>query len=823
MPHQDWIRVLRGVGLVAEHVVKNAKPVEEQSRRALSHAVDLISMTPQVASQVIQQQQFAQASSETVPQSEDVTVRPTYTGDETPVQPSPVVAAPAPAPPAAAAPITTFTTATEIQPEVKAAPFTAPAPSTPEMPISAVKELRRVEPPRPAPVQLESLLSPAANKEWTEKHVPSSPLARIVGFGALAARLAVGTATAVIQNQAAAPNEKKTIHQAFVSDQNAERLADALCTMRGAALKLGQMLSIQDENLIPPQLAAALDRVRQNAHIMPKSQLFAQLTKEWGEEWRDQFESFDEVPLAAASIGQVHKAVLKSGEVVAVKIQYPGVAESIASDLLNLKRLVTYMNVFPKGLYIDEVIRVGQEELTEECNYSQEAENQIKFKQLIDEYELSKNFIVPQVYTDLSTNRILTTGFIAGVPLDKIVPLSQEIRNHVARQLLQLTIHELFVWRFMQTDPNWSNFLYDPETGKIGLIDFGAARQYPQDFVETYFDIVWGAAQLDGKKMMDASFKLGFLTGDESKDMLAAHEAAGMVVGEPFASHEPFDFYGSQLTLRLAKHTEMFVKGRLTPPPREVYSLHRKLAGAFLMCIKLKAVIPCRDVLEDFRNAWDDDMVAPPMVYEGKEELGLRSGQGVLKFANGDTYVGDFAKGFRHGRGVYTFMHGTRVYDGEWQRSLRHGKGKEVWRQGELILWSYDGAFVKDKKHGFGIERKATQGTYSGYFVNGVKEGSGVMTLPNGNTYDGQWKGGRMCGLGKYVRQADGSSYDGMWINGLHHGRGRAISKDEIYDGMWKEGLKHGEGFVVVNAKQRHGVWEKGQRIKWTSAEMLIK
>ncbi|RHY77968.1 hypothetical protein DYB38_010302, partial [Aphanomyces astaci] len=125
------------------------------------------------------------------------------------------------------------------------------------------------------------------------------------------------------------------------------------------------------------------------------------------------------------------------------------------------------------------------------------------------------------------------------------------IRNHVARQLLQLTIHELFVWRFMQTDPNWSNFLYDPESGKIGLIDFGAARAYPKEFVDTYFDIVWGAAQLDAKAMMDSSFKLGFLTG------------------------------------------------RLTPPPREVYSLHRKLAGAFLMCIKLKAVIPCRDVLED--------------------------------------------------------------------------------------------------------------------------------------------------------------------------------------------------------------------------------
>ncbi|KAF0689517.1 Aste57867_19020 [Aphanomyces stellatus] len=217
--------------------------------------------------------------------------------------------------------------------------------------------------------------------------------------------------------------------------------------------------------------------------------------------------------------------------------------------------------------------------------------------------------------------------------------------------------------------------------------------------------------------------------------------------------------------------------------------------------------------------------MGPPadVVYDGSEENGLRSGSGTLMFANGDSYVGEFLRGFRHGRGTYTYLKGARVYEGEWRRSLRHGHGKEVWRHGERIVWSYDGAYVDDKKHGVGVERKATQGTYSGTFVNDVKEGSGVMTWPNGDTYDGQWQDGRMCGVGKHTRQADGSTYDGMWIHGLRHGRGRAVSKDEIYDGMWKEGKRHGEGFVIVHAKQRHGVWDKGQRVKWTSAETMIK
>ncbi|ETV99452.1 Atypical/ABC1/ABC1-A protein kinase, variant 2 [Aphanomyces invadans] len=494
---QDWIRVLRGVGLVAEQVAKNAKPLEEQSKRALTHAAELISLAPQLLT--------------TIPSAAPGTATqgPTATGFEANQLPTDATSADESSLKdfAFAPPCESIESLPEAVTKANAHQVTPAAPVAPPTPAP----VQLYTPPRPQPTQLEALLPSAEAKEWTEKHVPSSPLARIVGFGALAARLAVGTATAVIQNQGS--SDKKSIHQAFVSDANAERLADALCTMRGAALKLGQMLSIQDENLISPQLATALDRVRQNAHIMPKSQLIAQLTQEWGPDWRDRFESFVDVPLAAASIGQVHKATLISGDVVAVKVQYPGVADSISSDLLNLKRLVTYMNVFPKGLYIDEIIRVGQEELTAECNYAQEAENQTIFKELVDSYELSRHFVVPKVYANLSTNRILTTSFIEGVPLDKIAPLSQEIRNHVARQLLQLTIHELFVWRFMQTDPNWSNFLYDPQSGKIGLIDFGAARAYPKEFVDTYFDIVWGAAQLDGKTMMDASLKLGFLTG----------------------------------------------------------------------------------------------------------------------------------------------------------------------------------------------------------------------------------------------------------------------------------------------------------------------
>ena len=177
-----------------------------------------------------------------------------------------------------------------------------------------------------------------------ERSVPSSQLSRMLGFSSLAFRMAAGSA---VDNMTKLVSGDKP--DSSMSDENAERLAEALCRMRGAALKLGQMLSIQDDGILPPALSKALDRVRQNADYMPKRQLEYQLTSQLGKDWRSKLHSFEEIPIAAASIGQVHRAKLLDGTEVAMKVQYPGVAESIASDLSNLKRLVTMTNLLPAG------------------------------------------------------------------------------------------------------------------------------------------------------------------------------------------------------------------------------------------------------------------------------------------------------------------------------------------------------------------------------------------------------------------------------------------------------------------------------------------
>ncbi|KAI9181088.1 hypothetical protein LWI28_011329 [Acer negundo] len=445
----------------------------------------------------------------------------------------------------------------------------------------------------------EAAVSPLTEKRRRprERKVPSTPISRLLGFAGLGAGLAWGTiqeSTKRIVYGTPNSQDKQSALSPFLSDKNAERLAHALCRMRGAALKIGQMLSIQDESLVPAPILAALDIVRQGADVMPKWQLDQVLDAELGPGWQSKLTSFDYDPLAAASIGQVHRAVTKDGMQVAIKIQYPGVADSIESDIQNVKILLDYTNLIPKGLYLDSAMKVAKEELSRECDYVLESANQKRFRKMLSG---ANGFYVPIVVDNLSCKRVLTTELVSGIPIDKVAQLNQDTRNYVGKKLLELTLRELFVFRFMQTDPNWSNFLYDESTKTINLIDFGAARDYPKIFVDNYLRMVFACANGDRDQVIEMSRRLGFLTGMENEIMLEAHVQAGFVVGLPFSKPGGYDFRASNITQSVSNLGATMLRHRLTPPPDEVYSLHRKLSGAFLACMKLGSVVPCREIL----------------------------------------------------------------------------------------------------------------------------------------------------------------------------------------------------------------------------------
>jgi aarF domain-containing kinase len=337
---------------------------------------------------------------------------------------------------------------------------------------------------------------------------------------------------------------------------------------------------------------------------MPHSQLIKILKAEYGKSWKEQFQEFDESPFAAASIGQVHQAILQSGKKVAVKVQYPGVATSIDSDLNNLKRVFEYFKIFPKGLYIDDLIKNIGNELRMECDYIQEGEKQMLFKNLLKE---NKNYYVPEIVKEFSTKLILCSEFVNGVNVDELDGeiYSQEERDFVGSKILELCLRELFEFRYMQTDPNPANFFYDKLNRRINLIDFGAARPYEEIFVDKYMKIVHAAAVDDRETIIRVSKDIGFLSGLESKVMLESHTQATLAVGEPFAlknKEEYFDFGNQNLTHKIYKLLPTMLKHRLKAPPTEIYSLHRKLSGAYLICIKLKSKVKSKEM---FFNIYD--------------------------------------------------------------------------------------------------------------------------------------------------------------------------------------------------------------------------
>ncbi|XP_030567429.1 atypical kinase COQ8B, mitochondrial [Drosophila novamexicana] len=445
-----------------------------------------------------------------------------------------------------------------------------------------------------APKAPESTL-PELSKVAKQRRVPASRLGRMATFGGLFAGLGVGTINELTKG-ALGLGGSTNMRDALLSPANAERIVDTLCKVRGAALKIGQILSIQDTNVVSPQLAKAFERVRQAADYMPDWQVERVMNTQLGPDWRKRLRSFDDKPFAAASIGQVHRATLLDGMEVAIKIQYPGVAQSIESDIDNLVGMLKVWDVFPQGFFIDNVVRVAKRELQWEVDYAREADYTEKFRQMISPY---KEYYVPKVVRELTTSSVLTTELVPGVPLDKCFELSYEHRSHIAASVLKLCLRELFEIECMQTDPNWSNFLYDVNSRRLMLIDFGSTRFYKHDFIRNYRQVIISAAQNNRDGVLQMSREMGFLTGYETKQMEQAHVDAVMILGEIFRYDGDFDFGKQNTTERLAALVPTMVAHRLCPPPEEIYSIHRKLSGIFLLCARLNVRMNCVPFYKD--------------------------------------------------------------------------------------------------------------------------------------------------------------------------------------------------------------------------------
>ncbi|KAJ2833574.1 hypothetical protein GGI24_000796 [Coemansia furcata] len=449
--------------------------------------------------------------------------------------------------------------------------------------------------------------------ELRASSMPSNRVSRLFHYGSLAVGLgfgALGEATKRWSGigQTDSSSEERPAASVFLTRANIDRIVNKLSKMRGAALKLGQMLSIQDSNNMSPEIAQVLQRVQNSANYVPLPQLERSIVKELGPQWRDGFATFNDTPFAAASIGQVHEARLNSQlrerhgfENVAVKVQYPGVASSIDSDLDNLQSLLLMSKLLPRGMYLDNTIKVARKELHWECDYKREAESMVRFgEHLVND----PVFVVPKLVNELSSDMILTAEHMDGAALKEAVNYSQETRDYIGTNVMRLCLQELFEFEFMQTDPNWANFLYNQDTRKIALLDFGASRAYDKHFLDKYLLTLKAGMDGDREACRHWSTELGFLTGYEADVMTRAHVDSVLELGKPFRAPGIYDFGNQDVSHNVRSAIPVMLRHRLTPPPDETYSLHRKLSGAFLLCIKLGARVPCQDLFMSITAAY---------------------------------------------------------------------------------------------------------------------------------------------------------------------------------------------------------------------------
>jgi len=436
--------------------------------------------------------------------------------------------------------------------------------------------------------------------------VPTSRFGRLIRLGLMAGEIAIGSAIEGALRLASGRQAPGT--NALFNLRNAEKLAEGLAKLRGAAMKIGQLLSMQGEDLLPQELAQVLATLRARAYAMPTTQVRSVLGREYGKGWQARFAEFDEEPVAAASIGQVHRARTLDGRAIALKIQYPGIARSIDSDVDNVAVLLRLLNLLPIELDVTGLATEAKRQLHLEADYLEEARHLKRYRRLVaDEPDL----FVPRVHADLTTRRILAMDFVHGLPLEALARegVPQAARDRVGALLERLLFRELFEFRFMQTDPNLANYLYEPKRGQVLLLDFGSVREFPFEFVARYARITAAVMHGDRRGVRDLAVEIGYLAGDDSPERTTATVDLIFLLCEPLRHRGAYDFARSDLTYRASELTffPALQRGDLRAPPPETVFLHRKLIGSFLLCARIGARVDVRSLilprLEQYRTS----------------------------------------------------------------------------------------------------------------------------------------------------------------------------------------------------------------------------
>ena len=434
-------------------------------------------------------------------------------------------------------------------------------------------------------------------RPWRSRALPRGKASRLGQFG----RLAGGIAGGMIAEGARrlADGKRPRMREMLLTPGNFTKLADRLSHLRGAAMKLGQMISLDAGDLLPPELTEIMATLRERAHHMPPEQLEQVILRDWGPDWRKHFSRFDAVPIAAASIGQVHRATSRDGRELAIKFQYPGVRESIDSDVDNVSTLLRVSGLLPRGLDLAPLLAEAKRQLHEEADYGREGEQMALFARLLAD---SPDLLVPERVPHLSSDRVLAMTFLAGRPIEQLAIAPQTVRDEVAGALIGLVLRELFDFGVMQTDPNFANYRYQSETGRLVLLDFGATRAVDPAPVAAYRAMLRAGLSGDRDGLRQAALAAGIV----NRAAVEAHRTSidqmiDIIVAEMIRPGA-FDFGDRGFVAALRDHGLSVAADRRAwhVPPTDILFTQRKISGTALLAARLQARVDVRALVSPY-------------------------------------------------------------------------------------------------------------------------------------------------------------------------------------------------------------------------------
>jgi predicted unusual protein kinase regulating ubiquinone biosynthesis (AarF/ABC1/UbiB family) len=421
--------------------------------------------------------------------------------------------------------------------------------------------------------------------------VPRGRLSRLGQFG----RLAGGVAGGMLAEGARrlADGERPRMRDMLLTPGNAARVADRLSHLRGAAMKLGQMISLDSGDLLPAELSDILARLRDRAHHMPPAQLQRVLAGEWGKDWRTRFARFDATPMAAASIGQVHRAVTHDGRELAIKVQYPGVRDSIDADVDNVATLLRMSNLLPRGLDLAPLLAEAKRQLHEETDYLREGAQMARYHALLAD---RPEFVVPVLEPEFTTANALAMSYVAGRPIETAVEAPQDARDRIGGLLIDLVLAELFRFGVMQTDPNFANFRYQAETGRIVLLDFGATRNVAAGTADAYRTMLLAGLSNDRDAVREAAVAAGFIGRAAVERHRLLVDRMIDIILEAANRDAHFDFADRSFLQVIREQAMTMAADRETwhIPPTDTLFVQRKISGVASLAARLGARVDLR-------------------------------------------------------------------------------------------------------------------------------------------------------------------------------------------------------------------------------------